>query len=133
MIIRAFPLHWDYRRVCEILIAGYSCAVGLLFMIYPATLSPPIYDSFGGEARAPLIGLMLMTFAFLHSFGLWLNGINHRMSRAVRTVACLGHSSVMIFFGYAFAIAGAYWGCVTMTLIVFMIYLALTRAFDPCR
>ena len=131
MLIKAFPPHWDYRRVCEILVAGYSSAVGAVFMIHPATLANPVYDRFGGEAAAPLLGLMLMITALLHAFALWLNGDGPKVSRTIRTVACFSHFAIMMFFGFAFALAGAYWGSITMILIMVMVYFALHRAFNP--
>lgn len=127
----AFPLYWDYRRVAEILVAGYATVLGFTFMVFPGTLDFPHYARLGGAEAAYPIGLMILLAAMLHSWALWLNGTNPIISRRARTVACLFHMAQSLFFAWQFALAGVYWGAICLALVCALIYLALHRAFDP--
>jgi len=131
MFCPAFPINMDYRRACEILITANSSLVGALFITVPETLSSNIYDPIGGAAMAPVLGITLMIVAFLHSVALWLNGHRRKPSRSVRTIACFLHFILMSFFAYGFVSSGAFWGALSMLMVLVMIYFALHRAFNP--
>lgn len=127
----AFPTHWDYRRVLEVLVAAYATALGLTLMIVPETLAASHYRGFGGPDGAWMLGLTVLMAATLHSWSLWLNGSAPRLSTLIRKIACGSHMAVNIFFAIEFARQGVYWGTIIMCLILTMIYLAMHRAFDP--
>lgn len=127
----AFPTHWDYRRVSEILVAGYATALGVVLMVLPETLSASHYSGFGGPDGAWTLGFTVLVAATLHSWALWLNGSKPHLSRMVRKIACASHMAVNILFAVEFAREGIYWGTIVICLVLTLIYFAMHRAFDP--
>lgn len=128
MRLPAFPLDWDYRRVCEVLVAWYSSSVGFVFLTWPATLDRPIYARFGGSEAAPLLGWSLMVCALLHAAAMVLNGYSRRWSTPARRLACAAHGVLIFTFASNFALEGAWWAFTSMTLVLVLIYLAFHRA-----
>lgn len=104
-------------RKIEALTALYAAAVGILFLVFEASLSAAVYEpwlAFGRERW----GVVLIAVAALHLASMWINGKAPRYSYIVRSCAGTVHLTVSFKFFTFFWESAAYWGCVTFGLLI---------------
>lgn len=114
-------------RYIELGIALYTGMSALLFLVSPWLLRFPIYDPWR-EFGVSNWGLLMLTVSFTHIGALVWNGRSQLMSRIFRTIACVGHASIMIAFGMFFIQGGAIWGAILfLFLMPFNLYPVVYR------
>jgi len=101
-MIRQIP-----ASLIERVVATYYAMIGLVFVLDPAALVSPIYDSwrsFGVQNW----GICLLVVSALHFLGAWVNGNAPRFTLPVRVSACTLHTYVSLQFALYFYDAGAF-------------------------
>ena len=128
--MRAFPRHWDWRRVAEVHVTLYMAGVASLFWVWPATLDDPIYSMWLDIMPARGWAGIMMAVCSLHAMALWLNG-RHAVSNYIRIFACLTHLGLASSFAFMFAASGAIWGTWTYSWLVGVpVFMAVASAIE---
>jgi len=104
-------------RYLELGIALYTGISGIFFIFLPVVFASPVYDPWR-EFGILNWGLCMVSVSSLHIAALIWNGRSQLHSRLLRTLACIGHCTIMLAFGLFFFSAGALWGCVLFLFLL---------------
>lgn len=125
-----FPPYWGWQRVAEVIVTVYQALVGFYFWSDTNALNHPPYAELHRIMPAPDWAILMWLVVLLHTAAIWLNGRASRISVPVRLVACLAHFWLVLKLAFGFWAAGYIWPVLTMGLILFLVWGAVTIAAD---
>ena len=128
--IQLFPPNWDWRRVCEVWVAFYQAAVGVVFWAHPASLRHSSYDHVREIMSLDSWAITLWTVAIAHAICIWANGRYPYRTASMRFIASSLHFAVLLLFGFCFVAVWDFYRVVTTVFMAFSVMACMSIAAE---